>query len=50
VVLLSFAPDPTTTTPFVCVIGPVSPGLLMRTEMTRFIGCVWPAAAFVIAV
>ncbi|MDQ3895147.1 MAG: hypothetical protein M3292_10905 [Actinomycetota bacterium] len=48
-VLLSFAADPTTATSFVWVIGPVSPGLLMRTEMTRFIGSVWPAAAFVIA-
>jgi hypothetical protein len=32
----AFAPDTTT---LVCVIGPSSPGLLMRTETTTFVGC-----------
>lgn len=30
---------------FVCVIGPSSPGLLMRTITTMFVGCCWVAVA-----
>jgi hypothetical protein len=48
-VALSFVAPTVTTATFVCEIGPFAPGLLIRTDTTRFVGAVCVATPFAIA-